>query len=157
MFIALLAVTFIISFGVCFVVVQMFRRPIDSILDRIISDPISEAWAKYLRFAIYVTGISSGVHLQKIEQYVTAPQTGKGEIVELTDVRWVLEIYRTVVGTLQGIAWMLLVFFVFALIAFVIVQVFALRKRAKGEPGGQDAGPGSAEAAPGTPSDGPSA
>ncbi|MED5415647.1 MAG: hypothetical protein VYC64_11885 [Candidatus Latescibacterota bacterium] len=34
-----------------------------------------------------------------------------------------LEVYRTLIGTLQSVAWMLLVFFVFALIAYVIVRV----------------------------------
>jgi hypothetical protein len=33
-----------------------------------------------------------------------------------------LEIYRTVIQTLQGVAWALLVFFVVALIAFAIVR-----------------------------------
>lgn len=131
MFITLLGVTFIISLAVCFIVVQMFRKAIDSILDRIISDAISRTWSKYLRFAIYVTGISSGVNLWKIEQYITAPQCRDAKIVELTESRWVLEVYRTIIETLQGIAWMLLVFFVFALIAFVIVRVFELKRKAK--------------------------
>lgn len=131
MFITLLGVTFIVSLAVCFIVVQMFRKAIDSILDRIISDAISRTWSKYLRFAIYVTGISSGVNLWKIEQYITAPQCKDAKIVELTESRWVLEVYRTIIETLQGIAWMLLVFFVFALIAFVIVRVFELKRKAK--------------------------
>lgn len=131
MFVSLLAVTFVISLGVCFIVVRMFQKPVEGILDRIISDAISQAWSKYLRFAIYVTGLSSGVNLWKIEQYVTAPQHKDAAIVELTKSRWVLEIYRTVIETLQGIAWMLLVFFVFALIAFVIVRVFELKKKSQ--------------------------
>jgi hypothetical protein len=40
----------------------------------------------------------------------------------------VLEIYRTLIGTLQGNAWLLLVFFVAALIAYVIVRGFELRR-----------------------------
>ena len=36
-------------------------------------------------------------------------------------------IYRTIIGTLQGIAWMLLIFFIFALIAFVIVRIFEMK------------------------------
>jgi hypothetical protein len=48
---------------------------------------------------------------------------------DLTASRWVLEIYRTIIETLQGIASMLLVFFIFALIAFVIVRVFELKRK----------------------------
>jgi hypothetical protein len=131
MFITLLGVTFLIALVVSIIIVQIFRKPIDSILERIISDKISKAWSKYLRFAIFVTGISSGVKVWKIEQYITAPQHEGTKIVELTKARWILEIYRTIIETLQGIAWMLLVFFVFALLAFVIVKVFELRKKAK--------------------------
>lgn len=131
LFVTLLGVTFWIALAVSGGVVRMFRKPIDAILARIISDQISAAWSRYLRFAMYVTGISSGVNLWKIEQYITAPQLKDARIVELTKSRWILEIYRTVIETLQGIAWMLLVFFVFALIAFVIVRVFELRQPAK--------------------------
>jgi hypothetical protein len=45
------------------------------------------------------------------------------DVVALTTDRWVLEVYRTLIGTLQSVAWMLLVFFVFSLVAYVIVRV----------------------------------
>ena len=132
MFITLLVATFIISFVVSTIVVLFFSRPLDKILDRIISDQISGAWSKYLKFAIYVTGISSGVRIWDLEKYITKSQVYKdAEIVQLTTERWVLEVYRTIIGTLQGIAWMLLVFFVFALVAYVIVRVFEMKNKAK--------------------------
>lgn len=42
--------------------------------------------------------------------------------------RWLLAVHRTVIETLQSIAWMLLVLFVFALIACVVVRGFELRR-----------------------------
>jgi ABC-type arginine transport system permease subunit len=51
-----------------------------------------------------------------------------GGIVELTTERWVVEVYRTIIGTLQGLAWVLLIFFAFTLLAFVIVRVFETRR-----------------------------
>ena len=128
MFITLLIVTFAISIAVSSIVVLVFRKPIDKILVRIISDEINKAWSKYLMFAIYITGISSGVRVWDLEKYITRPMLEHAEIVQLTTERWVLEVYRTVIGTLQGIAWMLLVFFIFALIAYVIVRAFELKK-----------------------------
>lgn len=128
MFITLLAVTFIISFLVSGIVVLMFARPIDGILQRIISDPISRAWVKYVKFAIYVVGISSGVRVWELERYITPGQFKGAQVLELTRERWVLEVYRTIIESLQGVAWLLLVFFSFALVAFVIVRVFELRK-----------------------------
>lgn len=132
MFVTLLIVTFVIAFVVSSIVVLMFARPIDKILVRIISDEISKAWSKYLKFAIYVTGISAGVRIWALEKYITKPGYEGAEIVELNTERWVLEVYRTVIATLQGVAWMLLVFFVFALVAYVIVRAYESRKKNTG-------------------------
>jgi hypothetical protein len=40
-----------------------------------------------------------------------------------------LEVYRTIIETLKGIALMLLLFFIFALIAFVIVRIAESRAK----------------------------
>ena len=128
MFITLLIVTYVIAFVVSSIVVLIFGRPVNNILSRIIADKISSAWSRYLKFAIYITGISSGVRIWDLEKYITKPRYEGSEIVQLNAERWVLEVYRTVIGTLQGVAWMLLVFFVFALIAYVIVRAFELKK-----------------------------
>ncbi|MBC8196468.1 MAG: hypothetical protein H8E60_01135 [Candidatus Marinimicrobia bacterium] len=127
MFLILLIVTFILSVIVSLIIVKIFNRPIENILNRIISDSISQVWSKYLYFAILVTGISNGVRIWDLEKYITANHKDF-QVVELNFDRWVLEIYRTIIGSLQGIAWMLLVFFIFALIAFVIVRVAELKK-----------------------------
>jgi hypothetical protein len=60
---------------------------------------------------------------------VTPREHEGAEIVALSGERWVLEVYRTIIGTLQGVAWMLLVFFVFALVAYVIVRAFELKRK----------------------------
>jgi len=138
MFVLLLTVTFAIAFFVSFLITLVFSKPVNNILTRIIDDEISNAWSKYLTFAIYVTGISSGVKIWKLEKYINpsvSSESGKGvetakETLVLNSDRWILEIYRTIIETMQGIAWMLLVFFVFALIAYVIVRVFGGKKLA---------------------------
>ncbi len=129
MFITLLIVTFLIAFAVSSIVVLLFSKPLSSILDRIISDEISVVWLKYLKFAIYVVGISAGVRIYQLEKYITKPLGEGAQIVALNTDRWFLEIYRTVIGSLQGIAWMLLIFFVFALLAYVIVRIFEARQQ----------------------------
>lgn len=121
MFIVLLAVTFAIAIIVSFLVVRLFRESIATILDRIVAEDIGGAWWRYLTFAIYVVGVSGGVRVWDLEKYIT-PRPEEAEAIVLNAERWTLEVYRTVVGTLQSIAWMLLVFFIFALIAYVIVQ-----------------------------------
>ncbi|OGT82096.1 MAG: hypothetical protein A3H91_10315 [Gammaproteobacteria bacterium RIFCSPLOWO2_02_FULL_61_13] len=130
MFLTLLIVTFALALFVAFIVVRVFTRPIDSILRRLIADDIHMAWLRYMKFAIYVVGVSSGVRIHELEKYITPNRWQKdAQVVALTTDRWILELYRTVIETLQGSAWLLLVFFVIALIAYVIVRVFELRKK----------------------------
>ena len=132
MFLTLLIVTFVVALAVSAVIVRIFAGPLGAILQRIIADEISSAWLRYMKFAILVVGVSSGVRIHQLEKYIT-PFDKDVKIVELTQDRWVLELYRTVIESLQGIAWMLLVFFVFALIAYVIVRLGELKRSAAPE------------------------
>ena len=66
------------------------------------------------------------MRVYQLERYISAPDKDS-QILELNDKRWILEVYRTVIETLQAIAWMYLVVFIFALIAYVIVRAFELR------------------------------
>lgn len=127
MIIALMIVTFIVALVVASIVVLAFSKPIDSILQRIIKDDISQAWTRYLRFAIYVVGIGGGVQVWDFEKYLS-PIGPNQQVAELTTDRWVLEVYRTIMGTLQSTAWLLFIFFVFALIALVVVRTLESRK-----------------------------
>ena len=128
MFFALLIVTFVLALAVSAFLVRMFSNPLERILKRIIADPIHDAWLQYLKFAIYVVGVSKGVRIWDLEKYILPSQYAKdAKSLELNFERWVLEVYRTIIETLQGVAWLLLVFFVFALIAYVIVRIFELK------------------------------
>lgn len=133
MFFTLLVSTFVLSSLVAFLAVRLFDRPIATILDRIIGEEISSAWHRYVKFAAYVVGVSGGVRIYHLERYINAPEfKGEGlkggEILQLTTERWVLEIYRTIIETLQSIAWMLLIVFVVTLIAYVIVRGREVRR-----------------------------
>ena len=131
MFFTLLFVTFILAVAVSFAVVKTFDRAMATIFARIIQDPISAVWQQYIRFAAYVVGISGGVRIYDLERYISAPEKDT-EVLVLTSERWTLEVYRTIIETLQSLAWMYLVVFVFALIAFVIVWGFELKARKTG-------------------------
>lgn len=129
MFITLLLITFAVSIAVSLLVARMFANPIDSILKRIIADEISVAWLRYMKFAILVVGVSAGVRIYELEKYISPSRFDKDpQILELTQERWILELYRTIIEALQGIAWLLLVFFVAALIAYVIVRIAEMKK-----------------------------
>ena len=77
-------------------------------------------------------GVSGGVRIWDLEKYIT-PTEDQPEIIALTAERWTLEVYRTLIGTLQSVAWMLLVFFVFALVAYVVMRGFELKHGRKNE------------------------
>ena len=128
MFLTLLVVTFVIALGVSVIVIHMFSASILKILQRIVADELANAWHQYIKFAAYVVGVSGGVRIYQLEQYINAPHKDV-EVLALTTQAWTLEIYRTVIGTLQSLAWMLLLVFIFALIAFVIVRAFELKRQ----------------------------
>jgi len=120
-FLGLLVGTLIISVIVTVIVIFSFNKPIRAIFMRVIGEEIASAWQKFLTFALFVVGIASGVSIHKLERFI-APVTESNPRPDLTAEFWALEIYRTVISTLGGLAWALLIFFVFALIAFVIVK-----------------------------------
>jgi hypothetical protein len=126
MFFSLLAVTFVVALAVSALVVTLFNSSIKNVLSRVIKDSVSSAWHRYITFASFVVGISGGVRIYYLERYINPPDKN-GEILILNSERWTLEIYRTVIETLQSIAWMYLVVFVVALIAFVIVRATEAR------------------------------
>jgi len=121
MFLTLLAASFLISFVMCAVIAKLFYAPVSKILRRLVEEDIYTAWSRYLVFAIFVVGISGGVRVWDLERYIAPPKAGELPLV-LNGERWVLEVYRTMIGTLQSTAWALLLFFMVALIAFVIVK-----------------------------------
>ncbi len=99
-------------------------------MQRLINEDIYVVWTRYIIFALYVVGISTGIQIWNLEKYISPQGEGKTILVLNTD-RWVLEIYRAIIGSLQGIAWMLLLFFVFALVAYVIMKGMEMKKQTK--------------------------
>ncbi len=63
MFLTLLPATLAVSLLTCWIITKLFSNSLDKILNRIIRDEIASGWKRYLQFAIYVVGISSGVQL----------------------------------------------------------------------------------------------
>jgi hypothetical protein len=124
MFVAILVLTLGIALLTSSLVVLFFKRPIRQILDRVIGEDISAGWQRFLLFAIFVVGVSSGAQVWKLEQYLRVdPNAPPGtRLLTLDGPAVALEAYRTVIQTLQGVAWALLVFFVVALIAHAIVR-----------------------------------
>ena len=126
MIINLLVITLLLSLAVAGLVAWFFRKPISTIMNRIVSDPLASAWVRYVMVAIVVVGVGGGVRPWDYEKYIT-PAKDQPLLVLNTD-RWILELYHTAIGAAQAITWMLLVFFVFALIAYVLLRGAELKQ-----------------------------
>ena len=131
MFVQLLVITFLVAAATSTLAAVLFSRPVNKLLGRLVSEQLAPVWRRYILFAIYVVGISGGVRVWDVERYITPDK--EGQLLTLNSDRWVIEIYKTVMGSLQSVAWMLLVFFLFALLAYVVVRGFEM-KRPGGEP-----------------------
>jgi hypothetical protein len=141
-FVVLLFSSLIIALVIAYVLTRIFRSSISGILSRIVSEDISSAWVRYIVFAMFVAGVSNGVRIWELERYiipqVSSPPirdgTGVQEILSLTNERLLLELYRTLIGTMQGISGVLLTFFVVALIAYVVMRVVESRRADPAKP-----------------------
>jgi len=129
MFYALLGATLAVALITSIAVARFFDSAVNKILGRIIGSDLADAWRRYLSFAIVVVGVQGGVRLWELEKYVTA--TRESAALELNGMRWTLEIYRTFIDTLQSIAWVLLLFFLASMIAYVIVRAIELKHEHK--------------------------
>ena len=126
MFIILFAVSFVIALALSMTVAWISREAIDSVLGRFVTDHIVRTgFEKYIRLAIVVVGISGGTRVRALEEYISAPVWTKPTMeASLTQEFWVMELYRTVLGTLEGIVGLLLLCIFLALIAPIIVRKF---------------------------------
>jgi hypothetical protein len=132
MFLSLLLVTFLIALTVSIAVGAAFRAPIGRILERLVGADLAPAWRRYVLFAVVIVGVSGGVRIYQMERYI-ASDAPEGTRLVLDGDRWVLEVYGTIIGSLQGLAWMLLVFFLVSLVAYVLVRGFELRRDRKAD------------------------
>ena len=136
MFVVLLFGSLGLALVISYVLTRIFRSSVSGILSRIISEDISFAWVRYILFAMYVAGVSSGVRVWQLERYII-PQVTDGkaqEVLTLTGERLLLEFYGTLIGTMQGVSGVLRMFFVVALIAYVVMRVVESRRADHAKP-----------------------
>jgi hypothetical protein len=123
MFLALFAVSLVLAFGISATVAWISKDAIESILHRYLAGRISTAVSKYLRFAIVVAGISDGTRAGALRDYISAPAYTRDELTrQLTPEFWALELYRTALGSLEGILWLMLIFSLGAVVAIVLIR-----------------------------------
>ena len=123
MFLALFGVSLVLAFAISATVAWVSKDVIEGILHRFLADKISTAISKYLRFAIVVAGISDGTRSGALRDYISAPAYTRDELTrQLTPEFWALELYRTAIGSLEGILWLMLLFSLGATVAIVLIR-----------------------------------
>src|SRR5260370_38046652 len=108
MFVALFGASFVLALALSVAVAWVSREAIESVLRRFVADHVVRAaFSKYIRFAIVVVGISTGTRVRVLQEYISATAENKAAMAAaLTQVCWVLALYRTIVRTLPGMACM---------------------------------------------------
>lgn len=66
---------------------------------------------------------------------VPAAAPGKGTTqLQLSGERWLLELFQAFISTLQSIAWVVLLFFLCAMLAYAIMRAVEFRREEAGHP-----------------------
>jgi hypothetical protein len=127
MFVLLFLASFVLALALSLVIASISRDAIDSILRRFVADDAVRAgFEKYIRFGIVVAGIVGGTRVRALQEYIAASSWNKTALeAALTQEVWVMEMYRTIVGTLEGLVLLLLICI---LLAFVVPAVIRMLK-----------------------------
>lgn len=119
-----LGLIFLAAIVVSGCVVVAFSRPMDAVLQRVLSGEMAMAWSKYVKFAVLVASFSGGLRLNQIAALANPPPP-------LTINQGLLEIFRTMVGSLEAASWTLLAFFGATLAAYAVMNVYATLKETR--------------------------
>ena len=123
MFVVLFLVTLVVALGVSYIIAKASNHPIESVLHHFFAPHLSAAFAKYLQLAILLVGVCAGARVRALQDYISAPDYNKPAMLEqLTQEFWVMELYRTVIGTLEGILWLIFLFALAVIVAVVIMR-----------------------------------
>ncbi|MCM2358928.1 MAG: hypothetical protein NDI77_12320 [Geobacteraceae bacterium] len=115
MFIMLLVVNLSIALIICLATAAVFRKMLAGYLRNYCSEEGSSIWVKFMSFLLCIIGITAGTRIWEVERYLV-----NGRTVELSREQMALEMYKTLIATLQICALMLFVFLTCAWIASLI-------------------------------------
>lgn len=111
MVVALFIVSIALAFGVSFGVSKLCRDVAEVVLNRFFARNVSFLTAKYMQFIVVFVGVSCGTRIRLLEDYIGAPSWNRPDLAaQLTPEVWALALYHTVIQSLEGIAWLLLIF-----------------------------------------------
>jgi hypothetical protein len=129
MFVSFFLATFGAAVVLSCLVAWLFRTPAKNVLQKLLHEEAAAAWTGYVFFTLLVAGVAAGTRVRILEEYLAAPSFNRGPMqAELTQEFWVLEMYRTVIGTVEGIAWTLLGLSLVAGVVYFVANKYHLNK-----------------------------
>jgi len=109
MFVQFFLSSLVLAVALSCVVALLFWKPVRSVLLHLLEEDVAAGWTRYVAFALVVAGVSSGTRVRLLEEYLAAPSWNQSALQgQLTREFWYLEMYRTAIGTVEGMAWVLL-------------------------------------------------
>lgn len=127
MFFSLIIACTLLSLFVSIIAMLFFSKPIRMMVTSILPQELADAWATFMKYMIVVIGVGGGVRVYNYEKYI---DTGAKDHIPtpLTNERWALELYDTLLNTLSSIGWLVFWLFAVVMIAYVILKVRERRK-----------------------------
>lgn len=123
MILALFLLSLAVALGVSYGIARLCRDVAEGVLRRFLSKNAGILTAKYLQFVIVVVGVSSGTRLRLLEDYIGAPTWSRPDLAaQLTPEVWALALYHTLIESLQGILWLLLIFALLFVTAVMVMR-----------------------------------
>ncbi len=125
--IAAMICSFVAALIVSTGIVVVFSDAIDAALFAVMTGDFGEIWARYTKFGLLVAGLVSGIRAAGFESLTAGGGQAAGVSsapLAVTAGRAVFEVLRTVVGSLEGLAWTLLVVFGAALAVYAGRRIY---------------------------------
>ena len=104
-------------------VVMAFSAPIDGALNRLLSGEMAAAWTRYAKFAVLVASFTGGMRLKELEALAGLSLNPSSQAA-INMSKCLMEVYKTILGTLGAASWTLLVFFGATLTAYAGMNAY---------------------------------
>ena len=124
----IMAFSFAAAITIAAAVVRLFSRPIDEALVRVIPAGMEPAWNRFAKFALFVVTFAGGMRLAEFAALLTM-RTPAGPPIAAGQA--LLEIFKSITGSLVAAAVALLAFFVATLAVDASMNVYRSHRPAE--------------------------
>lgn len=121
----ILAISFAAAIVLAACVTLFFSRPIDEALGRVVPPEMGSAWRQYAKFALFVVTLAGGMRVSELSSLVAMRAASSPP---MTAGQGLMEVLKSVSGSLTAAAIALLAFFVAALAIDASRRVYRARR-----------------------------